>query len=251
MRRQQALLLGAVAMMASALVQAEFAGAEFAADVISRTPDGQSSVGKMYVGDGRMRMEMSQQGREIVRISDQNRQVEWILFPDQQVYLERTAPADAPAAPAASGEVNPCVGMSGLECRRVGEEVVGGRPAVKWEMTMTHEGQTLTGTQWIDVARGMPLKQEMSNGPGMELRLVGNAEIDGRAVEHWEMQMRGPDGATATTKQWYDPELRLAVREEFEGGFVRELKEIRVGPQPDHLFTVPAGYTRTEMPTQQ
>ena len=46
----------------------------------------------MFVGDGRTRMEMSQKGREVVRISDQKRGMEWILFPADKNYLERGAP---------------------------------------------------------------------------------------------------------------------------------------------------------------
>ena len=44
--------------------------------------------------------------------------------------------------------------------------------------------------------------------------------------------------------QWYDPELQIAIREELSGGYFRELRDIRVAPQPDHLFTVPADYQR-------
>lgn len=245
------LWFGVLSLLATTAA-AELAGVEFSAKVLSLAPDGQTSTGRMFVGDGRMRMEMAQDGREIVRISDQNRRAEWILFPDQQTYLEHGAPSE-PAAPAggsasAADGADPCAGTPGMTCRRIGEETIAGRPAVKWEMAATHEGQTLTGTQWIDVERGMPLKQELPNGPTMELRLLGSEEIGGRAVEKWEMRVMAPDQPVSTTLQWYDPQLRLAIREEFPGGFVRELTEIRVGPQPDHLFTVPAGYTRAEPP---
>jgi hypothetical protein len=151
------------------------------------------------------------------------------------------------AAP--SAETDPCAGLPGMTCRRVGEEQVGGRAAVKWEMQMTHEGKTLTGAQWIDVQRGLPLKHLMPNGDTMELEMLGTETLDGRTVEKWQMTTTSANQAPAQSLQWYDPELKLSVREEFPGGFVRELKSISVGPQPDHLFTVPAGYTRTEMPT--
>ncbi|MGB5534442.1 MAG: hypothetical protein WBN08_00955, partial [Thiogranum sp.] len=50
--------------------------------------------------------------------------------------------------------------------------------------------------------------------------------------------------------RWYDPELQIAIREELSGGYFRELRDIRVAPQPDHLFTVPADYQRVT-PEQQ
>ncbi len=103
----------------------------------------------MFVGDARTRIEMSQKGREVVRISDQKRGMEWILFPAEKSYVERGTPpgAAAPAPAARSAEADPCVGMAGLTCRRIGIEDVNGRPAVKWEMTMTDKGQTLTAAQ--------------------------------------------------------------------------------------------------------
>ena len=59
-----------------------------------------------------------------------------------------------------------------------------------------------------------------------------------------------PNQQPMRTFQWYDAELELAVREEFPGGYVSELKNIHVGPQPDNLFVVPAGYERMQMPPQ-
>ena len=246
MRIQPLGLIGVAALIAvSARVEA--AGAEFSAEMERRGPDGEVSAGKMYVGDGRTRMEMSQQGRGVIRISDQNRGMEWILFPDEQSYLERGAPPGAkPAAPPAepSAETSPCAAIPEMTCRRVGVEDVNGRPAVKWEMTMAQQGQTLTGAQWLDQARGIPLKSVAPNGQTMELKVLGEETFDGRTVEKWEMITTVPGQQPVSTFQWYDAELDLAVREEFPGGYVSELKEIRVGPQADDLFAVPAGYKR-------
>ncbi len=256
MRRQSLVLTGiALASILASSAQAEIAGVQFSADMVSRAPDGREETVKMYVGDGQMRKEMSQQDREVVQIIDQNRGLSWVLFPAQQTYLEQAAPAGAgdsavpPAAP--SAESDPCAGMPGLTCQRVGEETVGGRTAVKWEMVMTHEGQSMQGTLWIDAERAIPLKHQMSNGENMELLMVGTDRIDGRQVEKWEMTTTAPNQQPTRILQWYDPELKLSVREEFPGGGVRELKSIRIGDQPDHLFAVPAGYTRVEMSQSQ
>lgn len=253
MSRQRQAAVGtlfATILMANSQVGADTA--QFSADMVRRGPDGQVSAGKMYVGNGRTRMEMSQDGREVIRISDQNRRMEWILFPAEQSYMERGAPpgtADAPApSKPPSAESSPCEGMSGLNCRRVGVEDVNGRPAVKWEMSATQGGQTLIGAQWLDQERGMPLKSVMPNGPTMELKILGPETIDGRKVEKWELTITAPNQQPSRTFQWYDPQLELAVREEFPGGYVSELKDIRIGPQPDDLFAVPAGYKRVTLP---
>lgn len=227
---------------------AEIAGIEFSADMIMRGPDGQKSSGKMYVGNNRMRTEMSHQGQNMIRIVDQNRGMEWMIFPERQGYMERPLPMAGQMSRTPSAETNPCAGVANLNCRRVGEEEVAGRRAVKWEMTMNHEGQTLTGFQWLDVERGMPLKYQMPNGQAMELRVLGVESVAGRRVEKWEMTMFAPNEQPVRTYQWYDPELKLAVRQEMPGGVVQELTNIQIGPQPDALFQVPAGYTKVEPP---
>lgn len=238
-------------MLASAAVQAELAGKEFSAEMVQRGPSGQISSGKMYVGDDRMRTEMEHQGQQLVRITDEARGMEWVLFPEQKKYMERSlpgAPAGAGGPRPSMAAVDPCGGMPGLACRKLGEESIVGRPAVKWEIVASHQGQTIKSIQWIDKERGVPLRQEMPGGQTTFLELVGRETLDGRQVEKWEVTSTQPDGTTNRTFQWYDPELQIAVRQEFPGGFVSELKSIRVGQQPDHLFSMPAGYERIAAP---
>lgn len=242
--------VGAVLLSAAAL--ADSGQVQFSAEMVRKAPDGKSVAGKMYVGDGRIRMEMSQQGQEVVRISDSNKRMEWMLFPAEKTFLERSAPAPesgaTPPKAAPTAEDNPCASMPQISCRRVGVESVNGRPAVKWEMSMTHQGQTLTGAQWIDQQRAMPIKHEMPNGQSMELKLVGTETYEGRTVEKWQMTTSMPGQQPTSSVQWYDPQLKLSVRDEAPGGFVSELKNIKVGPQPDSLFAVPDGYTKMAPP---
>jgi hypothetical protein len=227
-----------------------FAGAEFSADLVQHGPQGEMSSGKMFVGDKRVRTEMSHQGQEVIRITDENRGVEWILFPAQKKYMEQKLGGPGGQGPGAtpSPAEDPCGGMPGLTCRKLGEEVISGRTAVKWEMVASQQGQTMKSTQWIDKERGVPLRQEMPNGQTMELKFVGMENLDGRQVEKWEMVATMPDQPETRTFQWFDPELDLAVRQEFPGGMVSELTNIRVGKQPDELFNIPAGYERMSTP---
>jgi len=242
--------LSAFGLVLAVSARAELAGKEFSAEMVQRGPEGEMSSGKMYVGDGRMRSEMLHQGQEVVRITDENRGVEWILFPEQKKYMERqlgTGGAPQPAAKASPAS-DPCAGMPGLTCRKLGEEAINGRNAVKWEMVASHQGKTMKSTQWIDTERGVPLRQEMPNGQVTELKFVAKETLDGRPVEKWEMVATMPNQPETRTFQWFDPELDLAVRQEFPGGFVSELKNVSVGKQPDHLFSIPAGYERMSAP---
>ncbi len=257
MNRQSRVISAVVAaalLAAAGGVRAD--GVQFSADMERRTADGQTQKGRMYVGDGRTRMETSLSGQETVRISDSKNGKEYLLFPSDKTYLERGTPsggaagaAAGAAPPSPTAETDPCAGVPGLTCKRVGKEAVNGREAVKWEMTMTDQGRTMTATQWLDVQRpGMPLKQVMPNGQTMELKMVGTETVGGRKTEQWEMTQTLPNQPPATSRQWYDPELKLTVREKFPGGYISELKNIQVGSQPDALFAVPAGYTKKVLP---
>jgi outer membrane lipoprotein-sorting protein len=227
------------------------AGAEFSAEMVQHGPQGEMSSGKMFVGNKRMRTEMSHQGQQVIRITDENRGVEWVLFPEQKKYMEQKLAE--PGGKAGGGAKpkpaeDPCGGMPGLTCRKLGEEDIGGRTAVKWEMVASRQGQTMKSTQWIDKERGVPLRQEMPNGQTTELKFIGKEDIGGRQVEKWEMVATMPNQPETRTFQWLDPELEMAVRQEFPGGMVSELTDIRVGKQPDELFNIPAGYERMSAP---
>jgi len=240
----------AVGLLMTISFGSALAGAEFSAEIVQHGPQGKMSLGKTFVGDKRVRTEMSRQGQEEIRIIDENRGVEWMLLPDQKQYLEQQlggASAQAPGAKPQPAD-DPCGGMPGLTCRKMGEEDIGGRTAVKWEMVASHQGQTMKSTHWIDKERGVPLRQEMPNGQTTELKFVAEEDLGGRRVEKWEMVATTPNQPETRTFQWFDPELDLWIRQEFPGGMVSELTNIRVGKQPDELFNVPAGYERVSAP---
>jgi hypothetical protein len=115
---------------------------------------------------------------------------------------------------------------------------------VKWEVVIQQQGNSLKTTQWIDEERGVALRQEMPNGQQMELKMVGKEEMEGRTVEKWEMEMVQPDKPTQHSYRWFDPELNMILREEFPGGFVRGMRNIRVGAQDPGLFKVPDGFKK-------
>jgi outer membrane lipoprotein-sorting protein len=240
----------AVGLLAAGFSSPLYADTEFSAEMVQQGSEGAASSVKMFVGDQRVRTEMSQQGQQVVRITDEKRGIEWILLPEQKKYMEQRLGVPGSQRPGAKSEPaeDPCAGMPSLTCRKLGEEKVDGRTAVKWEIVASHEGQTMKSTQWIDKERGVPLRQEMPNGQTMKLELVGKEDLGGRRVEKWEMVATAPNRPETRTFQWFDPELNLIVRQELPGGMVSELKDIHVGKQPDELFTVPAGYERMSVP---
>lgn len=216
---------------------------QFSADTYQKAPQGGEQQGRIYVGDDRVRTEMEQNGEQVIQIVDNNQKVQWVIFPSQRSYMEQRAAATL-AAPAATDN-NPCNAIPGATCNRLGDETLSGRVAEKWEVQMSFQGRTQRMVQWIDTERGMALRSEGDQGR-MELKLVGQDAVSGRPVEKWELHVTQGDKPPQRSYQWYDPQLGLTVREEMPGGFVRELRNIQVGTQPQELFALPAGFQKID-----
>ncbi len=85
---------------------------------------------------------------------------------------------------------------------------------------------------------------------GFSCNKLGVESIDGRPADKWEF-VTTQQGQTMRAVFWFDHRLRTPIRKEFPGGYLSELRDIQEGTQPAHLFTVPQGYKRIELPTQQ
>jgi hypothetical protein len=68
----------------------------------------------------------------------------------------------------------------------------------------------------------------------------GAENINGRATEKWQIIAPTEDGEVVTTL-WFDVELGVPIRELAPGKMMREMTDIKVGPQPDEQFQLPAG----------
>lgn len=104
-----------------------------------------------------------------------------------------------------------------------------------------------------------PSRPPLPDGPGSACQegrqgltcdKLGTEQMNGRTTDKWAFT-RTVQGQTSRSVVWIDPELRTSIREEFPGGYVRELRDIREGPPSADLFTVPQGYTKIDMPTQR
>ncbi len=85
---------------------------------------------------------------------------------------------------------------------------------------------------------------------GFTCNKLGVENINGRQTEKWEF-ITTQQGQTMRAIFWFDRKLRTPVRKEFPGSHVSELRDIREGTQPAHLFTVPQGYKKIEFPARE
>jgi len=234
-------------MQASVCAGAGSGTVQFSADTVEMMAGQEPHHGHLYIGADQVRTDFDMDGDSVIQIIDMARQEAIVINTAQKSFMRRRAPGDS-VQPAPSGDANPCAGMQNLVCRETGTEKVNGRLARKYEISGA--GQQGVMQFWIDVERKMPLRQLMPDGSGMELRMVAMEKLGGRLTEKWEVTEQATDGKSQTSLQWYDPELKMNIREERPGGITRELTNIKPGVQPADLFSVPAGYSEIAMPTE-
>ncbi len=202
---------------------------------------------RLFVGDNQVRVEYRHNELEVVEIYDMANQRVLLLVPKQKLYMQRALPPGEVINPMlAPRDNNPCAAIAQGQCEKLGSETLYGRSVSKWQVTVVAQGKTLRSLHWIDDQRLMSLRDAWPDGSVSELTLQDSAAREGRITERWERVTAHPDGKKEITKQWYDPELKIAVREERPGGFVREITHIRIAKQAAALFQVPAGYRLVE-----
>jgi hypothetical protein len=241
------LLAGLLMLAAGAAAHAENA-IEFSADAVQMAPQRPTMQARIFVGKQGVRTEYQRDGQKFVEIvmADQGRRI--LLNPQLKQYVEVAGAAGPALQIGGSKPANPCDGMAGVSCRKLGTEDVNGMQTEKWEFTAEQNGRTVKTLHWFDTERRLPIKEIFPDGAIAQLKRVGTDTVGGRTAEKWTMSVTRPDGNSMQSSQWYDPELKIAIREELPGGYLRELRNIKVEKQPDSLFKVPAGYEKVEMP---
>jgi hypothetical protein len=224
------------------------AAAEFSADTVESHPQYGEHKGHLYMGHDRMRTDFEMNGQQFIQIIDLDKQQAIIINPADKSFMRRAAARSDMMKPPPAANDNPCANMQNLVCKDDGPEVIDGRKTHKWEITRA--GQTGALVFWLDDQRKIPIRQQMPDGSSMEMRMLGTEVVNGRKTEKWEITSHSGDGQSQTSLQWYDPVLNMNIRVQQPGGFTRNLTNIKLGRQPDSLFSVPAGYTERTAPQQ-
>jgi hypothetical protein len=220
---------------------------EFKAEAVQRVPGRPDYKATMYVSKHAVRTESTLNNTPVVEITNANAMTRLVIIPGEKIYLmQKVNPQEATLANKKTDNKKPCKDLPNTTCKLIGEEKINNRQTEKWEFTSNRNGQNFRSLHWIDKERRMPIREFFPDGTVTELMMNAKEKINGRQTEKWTMQITRADGQQMTSYQWYDPELKIAIREEMQGGFVRELKNIKLGKQDAKLFEVPGGYKRVE-----
>ncbi|MCF6232527.1 MAG: hypothetical protein L3J36_05435 [Rhodobacteraceae bacterium] len=215
----------------------------YSATAIHAAPGQPETTGIVIKSGENMRLEYEQNGQRIVQILLPEQGVMYILEPTSQSYFELRGQAVPNTI--GTGSATPCDDQSGLAlCKRVGSDTVSGISVERWLMASLPQTKPLS-ILW-DPTRRQALRQDYPDGASMVMRFKSMQTLNGRAAEYWSIKTTTPGHKTKTGGWWFDPELRVVVREELPGGEVRRLENIIVGAVDPVAFTVPQGWQKRE-----
>ena len=197
--------LAVLAAVGIALAAGSVAAQQFSAEMVNTGTGGQSHVTKIYVSDGKIRIESAQ--RQGFLIADSKAKTSYVVMPQQKMYMDMPnvggsmmqvfMPADPNdackewqhLAMATNGDH----GAGPLtSCHRVGTEMIGGRSAIKYE-GVTRKGEHAYA--WVDPKLDFILKAESASGHGTELRNIQEgaqpASLFAIPADFHKMDMKG------------------------------------------------------------
>lgn len=219
---------------------------EFSAEAVQSVPGRPSMNVKMFISKKAVRTESKMNGNTIVEIVYAKERRRVLLNQARKTYVEQKAQNRNTLGTKKMGG-SPCAGIMNATCKKLGTEKINGRKAIKWEMTAQRNGQNFKSLYWQDEKYHMPLREQLHDGTIATLVLSGKEKINGRNTEKWIFNAVRPNGQTMDSEQWYDPKLKMVIREALSGGYVRELRNIKVAKQNKKLFKIPSDYKKEDM----
>jgi hypothetical protein len=127
---------------------------EFSADMVS-TAHGLNTTSKVFAKDQKFRMESK--GAPTYSIMRGDKQVMWLVMPDQKSYMEMKA--DTSKQPRTEEKVRGEVSR-----KLIGTETIDGHPTQKYEITYTEAGKTEKMYQWMATDIKFPVKMAAADG---------------------------------------------------------------------------------------
>ncbi len=233
---------------ASAATAQSATSTAYSARAVHEVPGQPETFGLVYKSGQNMRLEFDQNGKSVVQILLPAAGAMYILDPETKSYFEVLGPAVTDEA--AEGYVSPCqTPRPGVQCQRVGTDKISGITVEHWVIATSQQSRPTY--IWWDSARRRALRQDHPDGSSSVMAFKAMEDVNGRQAEHWTITVTAPGQQALTGGWWFDPELRVAVREQLPNGETRNLQDVRVGAIDPALFAVPEGWTKQTQQPQQ
>ena len=215
---------------------------EFSADAVISMPQQPVKQSKLFVSKKGVRSETMINGQNMIEIvyPDEGRAV--LINNPIKSYQERIFNNHKDE----KQSNNPCAQILNSVCEKLGTEDINGLKTEKWQIISNNRGKKMRTLHWIDIKRKLAIREFFPDGTVTELKIVKKEKVNGRNTEKWERSLSRPDGAISKSYQWFDTGLGIAIKEELPGGYIRELKNIKIANQPGKLFSVPTDFVKID-----
>jgi len=230
-----------ITVLALVLNGAAFAQTAYSATAVHAFPDQPETFGTVVKSGQNMRLEFEEQGRQVIQILLPAVGAMYVLDPKLQTYIEILGPA-VPVADV-GGYKSPCPSQKPAPtCQHVGDDTMSGIKVERWVIASGQKDKPLV-LLW-NSARRRALQQNFPDGSVMSMAFTAMEEINGRKAEHWTIKLTTPGQEAKSGDWWFDPELRVVIKENLPSGETRRLENIVVGPVNPTLFQLPQGWRK-------
>jgi len=217
----------------------------YSATAVHSLPGQPETSGKIIKSGQNMRLEFEQDGQAVIQILRPSEGLMYVLNPTDQTYFEIRG--QAVPATKTEGYTTPCVDAARMaRCERIGTDTVSGIVVERWALASKPRDRALI-ILW-DSTRRRALRQEFPDGSVMAMDFQAMENLNGRMTEHWSINITSDNQPANTGSWWFDPELRVVVREDLPGGEMRRLDEITTGAVDETAFAVPQGWQKLNAP---
>ncbi len=234
-----------ISLAAPGLTQNSNATSAYSAQAVHAFPGQPETIGEIVKSGAKLRLEFERDGKNVIQILLPELGAMYILDPATQTYVEILG-ATMPLA-SIEGYVSPCPQQSqGTVCQKIGTDIVSGIEVERWILSTRSQSRPLV-ILW-DSARRRALRQDFPDGGNMTMAFKTMEQLNGRATEHWTINLTLPGQDVQNGDWWFDPELRVVVRENLPGGETRSLENIVIGPVDPSAFVIPEGWQEQQPP---
>lgn len=150
----------------------------FSADVIRSStkkskakPPPKLNQGRMFVGLEGIRTETSYDKQQVWMIFKPAQKIVWTIFPEQNLYMERTDLSVA--RPALPDEMGSLCKNNNFQCQQEGKETVNDRLVVRWSVYVkSPKGNLFYAKLWVDSHLKIAIREQYADGLTVEMRNI-------------------------------------------------------------------------------
>jgi hypothetical protein len=196
----------------------EWTGPPFSAEIVPQKEPAKPPA-RIYVGEGRIRLEMGDPLDRAAIVFDPARRTTLIISLKDRSYID-------------AGMFTSLLARGTVPLMRFLHPMHADDPCIDWNSTVENV------SMW---PVGVAVHAHSSDStPHLVCHHQGSESVNGRPAQKWTVAEKG---ASDSGTVWIDDRLHLIVKSTSHSGGV-ELHDIQEGPQPAALFEPPAGYRR-------